>query len=237
MDTIIRCHVKNPQRLEGLQRELQSWFDKKMFELGDIYVIDDNSPMREEVKDLCKLAGVTEFIPAKGKPDTKNGLYYSLLANRDWSINEALFCVDDAVFGSGITERLKKYMVEEKIHIPNRGLVGLFACYEDLTREPNRIENTDLWQIPTNILYALVAHVFSINLRDILIWYWEKVLDGKIEYPSMCDDMWVKLVCRKYELKCYNTMKDYAQHEGGNNRTFGESSSNSQYQTKMFVGE
>lgn len=238
MDTYIRCHVKNKERLATLEREFISWNDKGMSQLGDLYVIDDNSPMGADVKILCRDYWIKSLIPAGGEPDTKNGLYQSLKASREISgNNESLFCVDDAVFGVGIVDRLVKYSMKEHYIIPNRGLVGLFACYESPTRTPNMVHDTDLWVVPIEILYALVAHIFSVNLRNTLIWEWEQIQAGKLPYPNCCDDLWVKGVCWKHRLNCYNTMQDYAQHTGGDNRTFGESTANSRYKTKMFVGE
>lgn len=236
MNTIIRAHVKNEKRLETLKREIESWKDKRMLMLGMIYVVDDNSPLALDVEMLCREYSV-EYVKAEGKPDTKNGLYNSLKLSSMVGNSEDLFCVDDAVFGQGIVNQLLKYRQHDRYLIPNRGTVGLFACYENQTRNPCHVEETDLWGIPLDILYGLVAHVFSINLRDTLIYEWEEIVAGKQPYPQMCDDLWVKEVCKKYGLNCYNTMLDYAQHVGGDNRTFGDSGENSNYFTKMFVGE
>jgi hypothetical protein len=74
-------------------------------------------------------------------------------------------------------------------------------------------------------------------MQEIIINSWENIKAGTEPYPSKCDDLWVVDLCDKNNLKCYNTMLDYAQHTGTKNRTFGESDSFSEYVSKMFVGE
>lgn len=232
MDTIIRCHVKNQRRLDELERELKSCEDKNLNILGDVFVVDDDSPMHEEVETLCYRNEVN-YIRAGGIPDTKNGLYWSLKYADRFPV---FLCVDDAVFGTGIAERLLHLEKYELNKIPDYGFVGTFACYEDSTRIHNKVPDTDLWHYPTNIIYALVGHVFSERLARLVMHEWEEVLAGRLPYPEMCDDIWVKEMLKKYNIKAYNTMKDYTQHVGINNRTFGENTG-SDYYSKMFVGE
>lgn len=232
MDTIIRTHVKNEKRLSDLGRELGSWKDKQLYTLGAPIVIDDGSPMGNSVKLLCKEFGI-EYIKAGGTPDTKNGLYQSLACAKAFPV---FLCVDDAVFGKGIADRLTTLLEEELNLIPDYGFVGTFACYEGATRNHNKVEGTDLWWYPTDIIYALVGHVFSERLARFVIKEWEEVLSGKLPYPGMCDDIWVKTILNKYNIKAYNTMVDYTQHIGVNNRTFGDNTG-SDYVSKMFIGE
>lgn len=232
MNTVIRCHVKNKRRLDDLERELSSAYDKSLNILGEISVVDDGSPMHAEVENICYKKGVN-YLRAGGSPDTKNGLYYSLKYAKNFPV---FLCVDDAVFGKGISERLLYLENYELNKIPEYGFVGTFACYEDATRKPNIVDDTSLWYYPTNIIYALVGHVFSERLARLVMYEWEGVLSGKFQYPGMCDDIWVKEILKKYNVKSYNTTEDYIQHIGVNNRTFGENTG-SDYVSKMFVGE
>jgi hypothetical protein len=232
MDTIIRCHVKNNLRLDNLERELISWREKGLESLGGLFIVDDGSPMWEDVKRLAGKYGA-EYIKAVGVPDTKNGLYNSLKIATNFPV---FCCVDDAVFGAGITERLNLLLGTELYKIPEYGMVGLFACYEDGTRNPNRIPDTDLWKVDPNILYALVGHVFSERLARVVVWEWENIQAGKLPHPQKCDDLWVVDILKKYNISAYNTMRDYVQHTGMNNRTFGDNAG-SEYYSKMFVGE
>lgn len=232
MNTVIRAHIKNADRLAGLEREIISWKDKKMDFLGELVVVDDGSSMQEEVITLCRRHDIY-YALAGGTPDTKNGLYWSLKVQTAFPV---FCCVDDAVFGQGITNRLK-YLVEHELNkISDYGLVGTFACYEEKTRNPNKLPDADLWEIKNDILYALVGHVFSERLARLVMKEWEDVQAKRIPYPGMCDDLWVATLLRRYGIKAYNTMKDYTQHTGINNRTFGDNTG-SDYISKMFVGE
>lgn len=233
MNTIIRTHVKNDERLKTLERELKSWYDKEMYQLGDLFIVDDGSPCGEDVNRLA-LVYNAHYSKTQGEPDTKNGLYWSLKVQDKFP---ALLCVDDAVFGKGIVDRLKELENRElSILGSNWGIVGLFACYEDNTRKPNRVIGADLWEVKPIILYALVSHVFSKNFARIMIDQWEDVQRGEEPYPNSCDDIWVARTLPRFGYKSYNTMKDYAQHTGINNRTFGDNKG-SEYHTLMFVGE
>lgn len=236
MNTIIRCHVKNNERLITLEKEIISYKEKGLDILGDLYIVDDGSPLQSSVISMCG-NHKANYIKASNTPDTKNGLAESLrLMIGLGGKYPSLLCVDDAVFGRGILGRLTKLLHEELPIINPFGMVGLFACYEDNTRNHNKILGTDIWKIDHKILYALVAHVFSFQLAAILVDIWDKVQEGSEPYPGMCDDIWVATVCAKYNIPCYNTMMDYAQHTGMNNRTFGDNTG-SEYQSKMFVGE
>lgn len=236
MNTIIRTHVKNQKRLNTLDRMIRSWYDKKLDIFGDLWIVDDNSPMQKELEEWAWLNGV-KYDHAGGKPDTKNGLYYSMkLAKELDPTRPVLACVDDAVFGKGVAERIFRFFNEEEALL-EYGFVGMFACYENMTRIPCKVPNADVWKVPPQILYALVAHIYHPSLRDFIIKDWEMILNNEKPYPQMCDDIYVKNLVIENNINIYNFMLDYAQHTGGDNRTFGESSSNSEYYSKMFVGE
>lgn len=234
MNTIIRAHIKNEERLSGLRRELESWHRKGLSVLGDLYIVDDGSPMRREVEELADLYDAN-YRRASGNPDTKNGLAESLRVQLE-SGKPCLHCVDDAVFGDGILQRLIDLTHIEEPKLGDYSTIGLFACYEEGTRNANKLPNVDLWKIDHKILYALVSHIFSMKMARHLVTNWNLVLLGSIPYPKMCDDIWVAIESAKVGLPCYNTMKDYAQHTGVNNRTFGDNAG-SEYVSKMFVGE
>jgi hypothetical protein len=231
MNTVIRAHIKNDRRLDDLREEIISWNRNKLYKLGDLYIVDDGSPMRHELMDLCRNFEAI-YVKADGIPDTKNGLYASLKAQQEFPV---FCCVDDAIFGKGILSRLEYFLEQEQSLIPDYGLVGTFACYEDATRNQNKVLGTNLWEIHSSILYALVGHIFSKSFSDIIIKEWEGILRKDIPYPGMCDDIWVATLLKKYGIKAYNTMKDYTQHIGMNNRTFGDNTG-SEYVSKMFVG-
>lgn len=233
LDCVIRTHVKNEQRLDTLARMMQSWHDKNLGDLGELYIADDGSPLMDEVGELCAKYDAY-YYRCGGTPDTKNGLSESLLLAPKYPV---LCCVDDAVFGNGIKDRLILLLEEELPKLDKWGIVGMFACYEDGTRNQNKVMGTNLWQVPNQILYALVGHVFSEPFSEIIIQRWHEVKAGVAEYPAMCDDIWVKMLLKEFDYGAYNTMRDYLQHTGMDNRTFGESGDNSNYSSKMFVGE
>jgi hypothetical protein len=240
MNTVFRTHIKNQQRLETFERTLKSWYQKKLDQLGNLYVIDDQSPMEEEVINLANKYDAL-YTRTLGDADTKNGLYWSLKVQDKFPV---LCCVDDMVFGQDTLARIKQI---EEVDIPTIGrysTIGLFACYQEATRTKFKIEGLELWQIPHSLLYALVAHVFSGEMARIYTECWEGVLAGTLPYPNMCDDILVKILSINSDLLCYNTTKDYAQHTGMNNRTFGtvdENAANgigsSDYISSDFVGE
>lgn len=234
LDTVIRTHVKNKERLATLDRMVKSWYDKRLNDLGDLIILDDSSPLADDVVDLALFYNAT-YKKANGSADTKNGLAESLLVP---SKLPALLCVDDAVFGKGIKDRLILLLEEElpKLGL-NWGIVGMFACYEEGTRNHYKIQGTSLWEVPNDILYALVGHIFSPKFSSIVAQRWSQVKSGEAEYPGMCDDIWVKQLLKEWGYMAYNTMEDYLQHTGMDNRTFGESGDNSSYTTNLFVGE
>lgn len=238
MNTIVRCYIQNQKRLNTLEREIISWKEKGMNDLGELFILDDISPMQEELKSLASKYKL-EYRLADPPSDTKNGLYWSLRWNTELGNQFPVLCtVDDIVFGQGAKERVRKILTEE---IPVIGdeyaTIGLFACYENPTRSLHAIAGTDLWSVPIPILYALTAHLFSERISKILIQNWEDVLAQRVPYPACCDDIWMTRICLEKGIKCYNTNLDYVQHTGMDNRTFGDSGGSSNYTSKMFVGE
>lgn len=234
LDTVIRTYVKNQRRLDDLHRMMRSWLDKRLHDLGNLYILDDFSPMSVEVYNLVEDFGAIYF-GANGISDTKNGLAKSFEVT---STRPLLCCVDDAVFGNGIKDRLVLMLEEEIPQLGDDwGIIGTFACYEEQTRNPSKVRGTRLWEVPNNILYALVGHVFSEPFSKIIVDRWNDVLVEKAPYPFMCDDIWVKNLLKEFNYKAYNTMRDYTQHIGINNRTFSDDNTGSDYQSKMFVGE
>lgn len=235
-DTVIRTYVKNQQRLNTLNRTIESWNSKGMSEFGKLIIVDDISPMAKEVKALAETHKLTYYL-CDGEPDTKNGLYHSLLCQDKFPV---LCCVDDMVFGQGTKSAIKRMFLNdyEKV-VETAGCIGMFACYGEETRKVLRVPGTDLWNIKNEILYALVCHFFTPKLAKIVIDDWQKVLKNEIPYPCMCDDIWVKEICIREGLLNYNTILDYAQHTGMRNRTFGEGDggAGSDYISNMFVGE
>lgn len=235
LNTVVRCHIKNTTRLKSLEGCIQSWQDKKLGDLGKLYLVDDQSPMEEEVVTLSKEYCV-EYFRTPGPPDTKGGLYWSLKIQQSFPV---LCCVDDMIFGKGSLEMFKAVLEQDVDKLPkNWGMIGTFACYESGTRNSNLIHNTktNLWNIKNEILYALVCHIFSPHLSNILVKDWEAILAGTMPNPHCCDDIWVARTCTANSIPNYNTGKDYAQHTGINNRTFSNDG-NSTYQTNFFVGE
>lgn len=234
MNTIIRCHIKNDQRLQTLERTLKSFYDKKMDELGQLYIVDDQSPMSAFVMGLAAKYNAI-YKKTEGDPDTKNGLYWSLKVQDKFP---ALLCVDDMVFGEGTKERFEKMLNEEIPQLPiNYGIIGTFACYENPTRIMNKVQGTDLWKWPYDIYYATVAALFSENLAKTIMYEWEAIKAGSKMLPNCCDDIWLKELCRGLEIPLYNTFQDYAQHTGINQRSFSDNNQGSEYVTNMFVGE
>jgi len=232
MNTVMRCHIKNDERLAILERSIKSWYDKNIDAFGKLYLVDDGSPCQEEVESIAEKYKA-EYFRTKGEPDTKNGLYWSLKVQNEFPV---LCCVDDVVFGKGLYERIDRIFNRDIPIIGKFGIIGLFACYEDLTRNPNRVHGTGLWYISPSILYALVAHIFSESFSKTMIDLWDKIQTGEEPYPACCDDIWVARTLKRFNIPSYNTMKDYAQHTGVNNRTFGDNKG-SEYVSKMFVGE
>lgn len=238
MNTVIRCHIKNLERLQGLERAIVSWHSKRMYELGKLYLVDDHSPMAEEVRQLAdKYKAI--YHKAEGRADTKNGLVESLKVQNEFPV---LCCVDDFILGEGIKERFEELLKKEVSIIENEchyGTIGTFACYHNNTRDHFKIENADLWNIPTNILYALVCHLYSKELSTILINEWDLIQKSELPDPCCCDDIWVARICERENLPCFNTIVDFASHTGAANRTFGNNPADegSNYQTPCFIGE
>jgi hypothetical protein len=198
-------------------------------------VLDDASPLKEDVKSLCDSLGV-KYVPATLKPgDTKNGLAESL-SLAPW--DEPIFAVcDDAVFGRGIVEEIQHIMKEEVPPIQgNWGMISLFACY---ARNAPLREGSHLWEYLIRAFYAGIAVIYSPAFRKAYYNDWNQVANGLLPMPQMCDDIYCKDILNAMDLKLYNTIQDFAQHTGVDARTFGgnEADPGSRYISQFFVGE
>lgn len=236
MITTVRCHIKSNDRLALLTRTLVSAQTHGLDKDGEIIVIDDQSPMEVEVRELCSVHGV-QYIRSSGQPGTVNGLVESI--RRTFVDAPLLCCVDDIVFGRGIRDVLSDI---QRTTIPSMdergikwGMIGLFACYEN---RPSYLD-TGLWNIPIDILYALNCHVFSPALSRHIINVYDRIEHGELPRPVHQDDLWVKELCKETGMLALNTRKDYAQHTGMYLRSFGDNprEESSTYQSRMFVGE
>jgi len=240
MDTVIRTHVKNKERLNLLERTIVSCLEKNLYDLGEIKIVNDNSPLTNDVHTLCNKYSLKchDTIYA---PDTKNGLFESLRISNNFPV---LCLVDDCVLGNNIKNILID-LLESQIHrLDKVGCVGFFAGYNKNSRNPYNYSN--FWHIPNQALYALVCHLFYEDLSKKLISIYstfktnpENLSQEDAQGLIACDDIWVARVCEKYGFKCYNHLQDYAQHTGIKNRSFGDNpqSENSEYATPCFVGE
>ena len=243
MNTYIRTHVKNDTRFKILRQTVESCFDKRINELGDIYIVNDSSPAPydEKVRELAyelKTGYIRSFTP----PDTKNGLFESLSHfYQNTSDPFCLCCVDDMVFGKGSLDRIREICDKDIPRLGNNwATIGMFACYE--TRP--RYLTTSLWNISTSILYALVCHMFNREFIPHLYNPYIKFLNGEhrteteIYNMTACDDIWVARTAGSNGFLCFNTAEsDYAQHTGVNQRTFSSNNTGSEYTSKVFVGE
>jgi hypothetical protein len=233
-NTVVRCHIKNEERLSTLERLIVSWKDKQLNKLGDLYLLDDHSPLKGDVVKLATKHNVF-YKEAAGYGDTKNGLVESL---KLFPNEPVLCCVDDMVFGKGSLERFEHFLNIEEPVIGPYGMFGFFACYTDQTRNLLQTPGEDYWCIPNNIIYALVCHIFSPQLSQILINEWEGIKNESIPNPCCCDDIWVARICERENVTNFNTMQDYGQHTGMMNRTFNEAQDpGSNYTSPNFIGE
>lgn len=238
MNIIIRSHARDMERIKLLDRTLNSLFTQEMNTLGNVFIVDNNSPLHEEVRAVVRSYSIGGVF-TKSDPDTKGGLYQSMLLNGD---DPSLHCVDDFVFGKGSKSVFLNLLFHDIPEIEKQGIkwgaVGTFACYLKEFREPHLIPGTLLWDFPLRAFYSLLCHVYNPIFCKMIIEDWENIMVGKKPYPTMCDDIWVSTLCQETGYHILNTYHDYAQHTGMKNRSFGEKSDdNSQYQTPCFVGE
>lgn len=233
MKTVIRCHVKNTERLNIAERTFRSFVDKGLTEAT---VIDDGSTRVKALEKLCSKYGFT-YQKAGGKPSTINGLVESLkLAGPG---EHVLCCTDDIVLGKNVDWVLGRI---ETLEVPALerlnvawGTIGLFACYPASVR--SIYPETLLWNIPWDSLYALTCHVFSPAMVAKAKQEWDGIQAGLLPWPEMCDDIWIAKLAKKHNLLCFNCLHDYAQHTGVNNRTFSDDQGSSNYISPVFVGE
>jgi len=162
--TIIRTHIKNHKRLELLERTIVSWHDKQLYDLGELYIIDDTSPLQDELLDLLRNFQI-KYKRSNNTPDTKNGLYESLKIDDGWNEirkdSSVLCTVDDIVFGNGFKERIIKFLEEEESQLENFGMMGLFACYGPEFRINNRYKDLHLFNFPLDKFYGANCHIYS----------------------------------------------------------------------------
>jgi hypothetical protein len=241
MEIVIRTHIKNIERLNLLEKTINSVIDKQLTDLGELKIFDNSSPMKQEVMELCgkyKISYNTNNYPS----DTKGGLYSSLNLATTYPI---LCTVDDMIVGKNTKEEIIRILNNDIPQLDTSwGCIGMFACYPKNIR--NLYQNTNLWNISTKALYALICHLYSKKLSEILINHYEKSQENYEQLTELekhnlncCDDIWVARTCEQHNLLCYNTIDDYSQHTGVNNRSFGENTitPNSEYLTNCFIGE
>lgn len=229
MQLIIRTHIKNEERLKLLKQSIES---AQSQDFKDIIIVDDQSPLQEKVKDLVKSLDVTDYVLTEGKPDTKNGFYYSL---KQMKGIPAILAVDDFICSKYLRKEFN-CVVEDIAEIKDiYGCIGFFACYPSEIRA--RYKNTNLWNINIDALYALLFHIISPQLKDIMVKEWEAVLKGEFPYPEMCDDLWLATVCKREGLLAFSTTMDYVDHTGIKQRSFGDvvEDDNSCYTSPAFV--
>jgi hypothetical protein len=237
VNIVVRTHVKNQQRLDLLNRTLQSILDKDIDRLGLVHVLDDNSPMREEVRQSA-ITHNALYRHAENSPgSTKNGLGESLALG---DMDKPILCLcDDIVFGKGSLDILRRYMdsdipILEWNHIP-WGMISLFASYG----RGRFILNTDFWEYPIPHFYAGLAVIYSPAFRKEYVSQWDKMMKGEIPMCVHQDDLFCKDILNASGTRLFGIRRDLVQHTGINARTFGDKAEDpgTQYQSAFFVGE
>lgn len=233
MNVVVRTHVRTPQRLALLQRTLSSMRDKGVWPVN---VVDDHSPMTSEVQKLCAGFNVQCCRSAGERGHTINGLISSFQIS---DMTSPLLCtVDDLVLGHSTRKALDEIenLIIPKLSDRPWAMIGLFACYVNRSES---LPNLKLWHIPTEILYALVCHVYSPQIMRLAATEWNDVVAGRQGDPCCCDDIFIKRICQRHNLICFNTLQDFAQHTGGGERTFGSATDlrGSYYESPLFIGE
>lgn len=237
MKVVIRCHIRNDKRLALMKRTIDSYINKQLNNDYQLHVMDDASPMQEEVVKLCSQYPIV-YHRSGGKNCTINGLVESF---RLADPGEIIACgTEDIVFGKGVKARMRKLLKHEIPYIgDNWGFIGVFACYPHNVRQQNKVAHTDLWRYQWPIIYALNFDLYSPIMMKHAIDRWDQYLRGEIKRPTMEDDIYIKELAKEFKLPCYNTNKDYIQHTGRDARSFGskETHNGSHYTTAYFTGE
>lgn len=237
MHTIIRTHVKNEARLNLLARTIESALNKGLEDLGSILVADDHSPLGDKVRRLCEAMAV-EYHGSMGlKGSTKNGLVSSFRLARGLQGREVLHVCDDIVFGKGTKEFLQTLF---QYPVPaDWWMISLFAAYPQHVRNQNQVFQTPLWRYPTDSFYAGLAVIYHEDLMEKAITEWDLVERAEAIEPPWQDDLWMKQLCIDNRKSIYNSNRDYAQHTGVKQRSFGDDpeAGSSEYVTDYFVGE
>jgi hypothetical protein len=233
MKTVIRCHIKNKERLDIAERTFISFIDKG---IDNVHIMDDGSPLQNDVRKLCKDVGFT-YHRAGGDPHTINGLVESLKLAPE---GEKIFCcVDDIVLGKGAAWVLEQIQIKEipaleAMNIP-WATIGIFACYPKAVRKI--YPGTLLWNMDWQILYALNSHIYSPEIIKAALDKWKLIKCGELPFPKMCDDIWIARLAEEHKLLCFNSLDDFAQHTGAGARTFDMDAGSSYYKALCFVGE
>jgi len=238
MKMIIRCHVKNDARLLLLNNSISD--AAKYLGHENVFVLDDQSPMGEQVKTVCDSYGVKSKV-SKGVANTINGLIESIRFYKEMNpeLEPCIFAVDDFQLSFQFNSEVRRWeeYVLPRLIASNWGLIGTFACYPTSVRDSAFNKDLGLWQIDTHSLYALICHLFSKDLMTVILEYADKFDSGEILYPAMCDDIWVATLCQEKNLRCMNSYLDHAQHTGMSQRTFNDDTAgNSNYYSECFSG-
>lgn len=233
----MRTHVKNQQRRDLLKRTLRSMLDKKINLMGNLYILDDNSPQALDVEKVAFDYGA-RYVPAKNHPgDTKNGLGESLAIG---DMGESILCVcDDIVFGKDSSSIITKYLDVDIPAIEDAnirwGMISLFASYG---RGP-LILGTDFWEYPIPAFYAGLAVIYSSAFRKEYVKTWDSMVRGEIPKCPHQDDLFCKEILNASGTRLFGVKRDLVQHTGIDARTFGDSIADpgTHYLSSFFVGE
>lgn len=231
MNTIIRTHVKNVERLKLLKLTLESSKDKKLHRVGQIFIADDQSPMNSEVQAVA-MRYKAKTVISTGKPSTCNGMFNALEIGKDWDYG--LYLCDDVLLGGEFKEKLNKI---ESLLPSGFGAVSLFIP-ESVDQHFRKGDTEYFYKCDASspLFHAWICTVIS---KELNAKYRENYQSVISRHPDIQDDHAIRMICEYYKLGLYCTKEDWALHTGINNRAFDDPDKKqgaSTYQCKRFAG-
>ena len=238
LSSIIRTHCQNTNRLSLLERTIKSCIDKC---LTDMTIADDNSPLKEQVKDLAAKYNI-KYILGEYKPSTNQGLCNSLKVYRNEPYTLQL--TDDAVLGKDFKQLLNKLINYDLAGLGTWGIITAF-CPSSVSmhlRKGSLFNNTKLYKLDTNspLIHAMICCIMSKEFANAYIEHWEAVRGTDKEQDIYMDDIRARLLCKEKQLGMYMTKRCWSNHTGNKegDRSFDDVRQGKNYYVAAdFIGE
>lgn len=242
LNSVIRCYVKDQNRLNLLEKTIQSCLKQHLNDLGPITIVDDGSPLKNNVKELANKYNVNYLCPEEYKSSTNQGLCNALKAFKNEPYTLQL--TDDVILCKDFNLILNKLLKYQLTSLGSYGIITMF-CPQSVAmhlRKGQTFNGTNVYRLDTTspLIHAFICTLMSKDFADVFIRHWEDVRGTDREHDQLMDDIRARVLCNKAELSMYITKQCWAEHTGTNpqDRTFQDArQGGNSYRAASFLGE